>query len=92
MAESITGVPAPRVHLPRAVLQTTARIVGLFDGWIPLPPEYTSEGLRVAGGVTYLGNASRAMRELGWHVRPLRDGLTETLRHEMRLLGMNPKF
>lgn len=92
MAESITGIRAPRVRLPRAVLQTTARIVGLFDRWIPLPPEYTSEGLRVAGGVTYLGNASRAVRELGWHVRPLRDGLTETLRHEMRLLGMNPKF
>ena len=89
IAESITGVPAPRAHLPRAVLQTTARIVGLFDRWITLPPEYTSEGLRVAGGVTYLGSGARARTELGWRVRPLRDGLVETLRHEMRLLGMD---
>ncbi len=88
VAESITGVPAPRLHAPRAVLQATARFVGLFDRWVTLPPEYTSEGLRVAGGVTYLGSGARAQHELGWRVRPLRDGLAETLRHEMRLLGL----
>jgi nucleoside-diphosphate-sugar epimerase len=88
IAESITSVPAPRVHVPRAVLQTTARIVGLFDRWVTLPPEYTSEGLRVAGGVTYLGSGARAQNELGWHARSLPEGLEDTLRHEMRLLGM----
>ncbi len=91
-AESITGVRAPRVHLSRTVMQTTARVVSLFDRWIPMPPEYTSEGLRVAGGVTYLGSGARAVRELGWRARPLRDGLTETLRREMQLLGMDPRF
>ena len=92
MAESITGVPAPRVHIPRAVFRVASGVVGLFDRWVSLPPEYTSEGLRVVGGVTYLGHASRAQKELGWRARPLRDGLTETLRHEMRLLGMPAAF
>jgi nucleoside-diphosphate-sugar epimerase len=91
VAESITGIPAPRVHVPRGVMQGMSRIVGLFDRWISLPPEYTSEGLRVAGGVTYLGSNARAVNELGWSVRPLRDGLSETLPHEMRLLGLNPR-
>ena len=76
--------------MPRAAMQATAAVVRLFDGWVPLPAEYTAEGLRVAGGLTYLGIAARAERELGWHARPLRDGLASTLQHEMQLLGMRP--
>ena len=90
IAQTITGIPAPRIHAPRGVMQATAAFVGLFDQWVALPPEYTAEGLRVAGGVTYLGTADRAERELGWHRRPLREGLETTLRHEMQSLGMHP--
>jgi len=53
-----------------------------------LPPTYTSEGLRVIAGVTYMGDCSKAKRELGYNPRPLREGLRETLEHEMTLLGM----
>lgn len=88
VAESITGIPAPRVLMPRAAMQATASFMALFDRWLPLPPEYTSEGLRVAGGVTYLGTAILAERELGWTPRPLREGLAMTLQHEMQQLGM----
>jgi nucleoside-diphosphate-sugar epimerase len=88
IAESLTGIRGPAVRVPRGVMQATAAIVGLFDRIVPLPPEYTAEGLRVAGGVTYLGSAARAERELGWKARPLREGLEATLQHEMRLLGM----
>ncbi|HEX5069403.1 MAG TPA: NAD-dependent epimerase/dehydratase family protein [Vicinamibacterales bacterium] len=91
VAESITGIPAPRVLIPRGVMQATASLMGLFDRWLPLPPEYTAEGLRVAGGVTYLGTAKRAARELGWSPRPLRDGLAATLEHEMQQLGLTPR-
>lgn len=90
IAQSITGIPAPRMHMPRGVMQATASVVGLFDKWLSLPPEYTAEGLRVAGGVTYLGTAVRAERELGWKARPLREGLATTLRHEMQQMGMRP--
>ena len=48
----------------------------------------TSLSLRVVAGATYLGGNERARRELGWAPRPLREGLGETLRHEMALLGM----
>jgi len=88
IAESITGIPAPRLLMPRGVMQMTASLMSLFDRWLPLPPEYTAEGLRVAGGVTYLGTGVRAEHELGWKPRPLREGLAMTLRHEMQQLGM----
>ncbi len=39
-------------------------------------------------GVTYLGTNAKAVRELGYDPRSLEDGLPETLRHEMQLLGM----
>jgi len=39
--------------------------------------------------VTYLGSNAKARRELGFAPRPLEEGLRETLRHEMRLLGID---
>jgi len=58
---------------------------------IPLPPTFTTEGLRVLAGVTYLGNSAKAERELGFTARPLEVGLPETLQHEMQTLGMKER-
>ena len=92
IAASFTGIPAPRIHLPSAVLKAMAMALRPIDQIVRLPPSYSPESLRVLAGVTYIGSNARARKELGWHVRPLRDGLIETLRHEMRLLGMTPSF
>jgi nucleoside-diphosphate-sugar epimerase len=92
MASSITGIRAPRLHVPAGLLKSMSLVVKPIERFVKLPPEYTAEGLRVAGGVTYLGRSARAQQELGWRFRPLRDGLVETLRHEMRSLGMRPTF
>jgi hypothetical protein len=54
---------------------------------VEVPPQLTPEGLRTIAGVTYIGSHDRATRELGWTPRDLRTGLTETLAHELRLLG-----
>jgi nucleoside-diphosphate-sugar epimerase len=48
----------------------------------------TSEGLWEITGTTYLGDNSKAKRELGYNPRPLSEGWSETVRHEMKLLGM----
>ena len=42
-------------------------------------------------GATYLGNSAKAKRELGYNPRPLKEGLTETLQHELRLLKPEPE-
>jgi nucleoside-diphosphate-sugar epimerase len=86
LASEITGKPAPRT-IPHQMLSVLSVLVKPFDGM--MPPTYTSERLRVIAGVTYMGDNSKAKRELGYHPRPFREGWGETLRHEMKLLSMN---
>ena len=88
VAESITGIPAPRIRAQPDVLKAASWISALVGQLIPLPDTYTAEGLRVVAGVTYLGSNEKAKRELGFAPRSLEDGLAETLDHEMQLLGM----
>ena len=85
LASHITGKPAPR-HIPYQIIKAMAPLVKPFDNFVP--ETYTSEGLRILGGVTYWGDNSKARRFLGFNPRPLREGLESTLRHEMSLLGM----
>jgi nucleoside-diphosphate-sugar epimerase len=85
LASQITGKRAPMV-VPHQILGLMSVLVKPFDGI--MPPTYTSEGLRVTSGVTYWGDNSKARRELGYTPRALREGWAETLRHEMKLLGM----
>lgn len=85
LAAEITGLPAPRLKLPPRVVRGAARLMTPVDWLVPLPSRLTPESLRVIGGVTYIGSNDRARRELGWRPRPLREGLTETLRHEQAL-------
>jgi len=86
MAEAITGIPAPRLRASPGMMRATAGLMGLIEKVAPLPEQYTSEYLRVNGGTTYMGDNSKARRELGYDPRPLREGLELTLRHEQELL------
>jgi nucleoside-diphosphate-sugar epimerase len=92
MAESITGIPAPRLRASPGMLKAASALMRVVEPVVRVPADYTAEGLRVIAGTTYLGGNARARAELAWSVRPLRDGLIETLRHEMKLLGMIPNF
>lgn len=91
MAQRITGIPVP-MAVPPALFSISAAMAGLVERFIPLPPLYTAEGLRVAAGVTYFGSNAKAKRELGFEPRPLEVGLRELLRYEMTELGMKPNF
>jgi len=89
IAEQITGIPVPRAA-PAGMFKAMSVVMGLVEKIIHVPEAYTRESLRGAAGVTYLGDNSKARRELGYNPRPLKEGLAETLQHEMRLLGMRP--
>jgi nucleoside-diphosphate-sugar epimerase len=91
LASEITGVPAPRIRVGPGVLRAASRLTQLVEPILPFPPAYTSEGLRVVGGVTYLGDNTRARTELGCEFRPLREGLAETLKHELELMGIKAR-
>lgn len=88
MAQAITGVPAPRLRLPAGMVRATAALMGLVEKVLPVPEAFSAEYLRVNAGTTYWGDNSKARRELGYNPRSLREGMKETLRHEMGLLGM----
>lgn len=85
LASLITGKRAPAA-VPYQIMKALSVVVQPFDRF--LPEAYTSEGLRVLGGVTYWGDNGKAKPFLGYSPRPLRAGLESTLRHEMSLLGM----
>ncbi len=85
LAGQVTGRPAPRT-VPYQMMKVLSALVKPFDSF--LPESYTSEALRIIAGVTYLGDNSKARAELGYSLRPFREGWEATLRHELRLLGM----
>jgi nucleoside-diphosphate-sugar epimerase len=87
LASRISGIPLPTLLLPPAVLRGLAAVAGRLERVAPLPPALAAETLRVSAGVTYLGSSAKARRELGFAVRPLEDGLRETLEVELARLG-----
>jgi nucleoside-diphosphate-sugar epimerase len=87
LAEKITDVPAPRLHPPLGVIRAMAAVMGILEKIVPVPATYSAEGLRVITA-TYLGTNEKARRELGYTLRPLEEGLRETLYYEMPRLGM----
>ena len=86
LASEITGKRAPGV-VSYKVMRVLSVLVKPFDNF--LPETYTSEGLREVAGPTYLGDNSKANRELGYNPRPLREGWGETLLHELKLLNQS---
>ena len=87
IANEITGVRLP-MAVPAGMIRAMSTMMYVFDKFIPVPESYTGEGLRIIAGVTYIGTNAKAKRELGYDPRPLKEGLAETLKHEMKLLGM----
>lgn len=85
LASQITGKRAP-MTVPYQMIKTMSFLVKPLNSF--LPETYTSEGLRVIAGPTYLGDNSKAKRELSYKLCPFREGWEEILRHEMKLLGM----
>ncbi len=88
IAAGITGIPAPRFHIPPAAMKGIAALMGVVGRVLPVPPSYSAEYLRVGAGTTYIGDNTKARRALGYTPRPLEEGLREMLHHEMALLGM----
>ena len=86
MAEEITGVKAPRLKMPPFAMKISASSMGFLEKLLPVPDLYSREMLRATAGVTYIGNNSKAVNELGYNPRPLKMGLTETLREMMKEL------
>ncbi|HEX4203448.1 MAG TPA: NAD-dependent epimerase/dehydratase family protein [Ktedonobacteraceae bacterium] len=88
LAEQISGVQAPRLHLAPWMMKAMAATMALIEAVSPLPEPYSAESIRSSAGVSYLGSNEKARRELGYAPRTLEQSLPETLEDEMQQLGM----
>jgi nucleoside-diphosphate-sugar epimerase len=86
VANKLTGVKKPMV-VPPVMLKITAFFSSLVERMIDLPEMYSSEALRVQAGVTYLGNNSKAKKDLGYNPRSLETGLKQTLEYELQKMN-----
>jgi nucleoside-diphosphate-sugar epimerase len=75
----ITGQKGPLFRVSPGVAKFLSLKMKILGFAFHLPPEFTAESLRVSAGVTYLGSNEKAKKELGYSVRPLEEGLKETL-------------
>jgi len=87
IAEKISGIPAPKRHPGPKMVRFLAGIMYLAGRIVRLPDIYSYEGLRSIAGVTHIGNNEKAVSELGIPLRPLEEGLRETLEHEKLMLA-----
>ena len=91
IAQRATGIPAPRLQAPPALLKAMSGMMSVVERFIKPPDTYTREGRRASAGVTYLATNEKARREQGYAPRPLETGLTETIRAEMTQMGITSR-
>lgn len=67
----------PLFSIPARFLKPFAPLTDALSAVVPLPPMLSRDALAVLDA-SYLGRSDKARRELGWHTRPLRQGMAET--------------
>ena len=72
----VSGRRPPTMRLPSGLLRVLVPAGPLVSRALGLPPNLR-ELVRCSAGATYWASSDKAMDELGWTPRPLREGLTE---------------
>jgi nucleoside-diphosphate-sugar epimerase len=90
-AAEIAKVKKPRFHPGPGLMRFAGGMMEILGRAVTLPAAYQPESLRVLAGTTYFGSNEKAVRELGFSVRPLAEGLTQTIEHELRMLSKSKK-
>ena len=88
LAEEITGIEAPRIHIPPWLMRVSAALMAPLERLFPIPESYRSESLRAQAGATYWGDNRKAREELGYEPRSLEQGLRKTLPELAREIGV----
>ena len=76
----VSGRRPPAMTVPSGLLRALVPAGPLVTRALGLPPNLR-ELVRCTAGATYWASSDKAMDELGWTQRPLRDGLAELVAH-----------
>lgn len=73
----VTGKPAPVLEIPSAFLRIWWPVLALLERVLPMPALLSGEAARVLG-TSWIATSEKAQRELGYHFRPVEEGLKLT--------------
>jgi len=90
LLERFSGVKAPGRRTSPRMLRILSFFMKLLELFVKPSAAYSSEGLRVMAGATYLGDNRKAVNDLGYSPRSLEEGLRETVAHLVKTLGIIP--
>lgn len=79
MIAGVVGRSPPRIVLPRPLLGPLARLVDAFNRVNPWPPLVNGDQIRL-GGANFFFDSSKAVRELGYPLMPVRDAVEKAYR------------
>lgn len=87
LIEKLSGIKGPKKHSNPRMLRIISMFMKVIELFVKPSPAYSSEGLRVMAGTTYLASNRKAKKELGYSPRSLEEGMRETVNHLMKQLG-----
>jgi nucleoside-diphosphate-sugar epimerase len=73
----LLGRRPPLLRVPARLIRPLAPLAAALSAFVPLPSLFSEEAVRTVGA-TYAARADKARAELGWHTRPLQEGMAET--------------
>jgi len=73
----LTGKRPPAIAIPARFARRLAPVLGDIEAIISLPPAFSGELFRLHG-VSYTGRSDKARTDLGWRIRPLQAGMSDT--------------
>jgi dihydroflavonol-4-reductase len=81
----LSGRKPPTFHAGPRVMRAATMFSAALEA-VGLAAPYPSEALRLLTGASWIASSAKAQREFGFTVRPLEEGLTQTIEHELRHL------
>ena len=86
LIEKLSGIKGPKKRSNPRMLRLMSMFMKAIELFVKPSVTFSSEGLRVMAGATYLASNRKAKEELGYSPRSLEEGMRETVEHLMKQL------
>ena len=87
--ESLTGIPAPKRHIPAQLFKTLLPLARLIHRFKPIEGMFNPDAMRSLSGIHYMGDSTKAEHELGYAPRSFKDGMRQVLKANQERLRLS---